>query len=409
MFINPFWSHVNPNLALVNELIKKGVDVIFFSTEFFQPFLSKLCEVSLYPDNDNLFDWGIENKVEDIDEGIRKILGYYNRNFGEAFNKLFLFATEMIKRYNPSCIIYDYFDASWAKNAADDCKVVSIASSPTYAINRSLFMENPHDFVRYVWRVPQNSKLLSTDKSIIKFSEHITRRICFEKNLKKFDLFEIGNSSYLNIVHTSRELQPYAKHFGYEFLFVGCQILRLESSPIDFANQLGNHPIIYFSLGSTIRSVDISLMKMCVDGLRSLNTPVVMSLGQYVKPQDIAEDIEKQFILRNYVPQIEVLRYSDVFITHCGHNSINEALLAGVPMICIPIQTDQFINAKVVCDNGAGIYLEREGLNEEMLRRAVKFVLENHESMKMNARRLGKSLSQTDDFKCAVERIMSFQ
>ena len=408
MFINPFWSHVNPNLALVHELKKKGAEIVFFSTEIFKPFLSNLCEVSLYPDDKSLFDWGIEEKVKDISEGIRKIVGYYNRNFGKAFLRLFLFAKDMIKRFDPTCIIYDYFDASWAKDAANACGVVSIASSPTYAINRALFLNKPSEFARYVWRIPLDSKITNTDQGIIKLAEHISRRICYEKKLNEFDLFEIGNSDYLNIIHTSRDLQPYVRCFNDKFLFVGCQIFGIDPISADFVSQLEKHPIIYFSLGSTIRSADKALMKICIDGLKTLNLSVIMSIGPYVEPQDIATDITDQFILRKHVPQTDVLEHTDVFITHCGHNSVKEALLASVPMVCIPIQTDQFINAKVVCDNGAGIYLEREGLNEETLCNAVKYVLKNYESMKISAQRLGKSLRQTYEFECAIKKIMDY-
>lgn len=406
MFINPFWSHVNPNLALVHELIKKGVDVVFFTTPKFKPFLSKLCEVSLYPDDESLFDWGIEKKVKNINVGIRKIVDYYNRNFDKPFVRLFSFAKDMIRQFAPTCIIYDYFDASWAKDAANACGVISIASSPTYAINRAMFLNKPSEFARYVWRIPIDSKLTNTDRGIIKLAEHISRRICYEKNLKKFDLFEIGNSDYLNLIYTSRDLQPYAEYFDDKFLFVGCQVFKVDPTPIDFISQLENHPIIYFSLGSTIRSADKDLMKVCVDGLKSMCSPVIMSIGPYVEPQEIAANIGRQFILREHVPQLDMLRYTDVFITHCGHNSVKEALLAGIPMVCIPIQTDQFINAKVICDNGAGIYLEREGLTGEMLCKAVKYVLKNHKSMKEKAQLMGESLRQSFEFECAVEKIM---
>jgi len=170
MFINPFWSHVNPNLALVHELIKKGVDVVFFTTPKFKPFLSKLCEVSLYPDDESLFDWGIEKKVKNINVGIRKIVDYYNRNFDKPFVRLFSFAKDMIRQFAPTCIIYDYFDASWAKDAANACGVISIASSPTYAINRAMFLNKPSEFARYVWRIPIDSKLTNTDRGIIKLA-----------------------------------------------------------------------------------------------------------------------------------------------------------------------------------------------------------------------------------------------
>jgi len=48
------------------------------------------------------------------------------------------------------------------------------------------------------------------------------------------------------------------------------------------------------------------------------------------------------------VPQIEVLQHADVFLTHCGMNSVNEAMSFGVPMVAMPFINDQISNAKRV-------------------------------------------------------------
>ncbi|XWS22965.1 hypothetical protein CRYUN_Cryun29cG0080800 [Craigia yunnanensis] len=50
--------------------------------------------------------------------------------------------------------------------------------------------------------------------------------------------------------------------------------------------------------------------------------------------------------------QLEVLEHESVgcFLTHCGYNSVLEALGLGVPMAAIPQWTDQATNAKHVED-----------------------------------------------------------
>ena len=52
-------------------------------------------------------------------------------------------------------------------------------------------------------------------------------------------------------------------------------------------------------------------------------------------------DLEKfrglpdNFLVRQYVPQQQLLEHVDLFITHAGMNSVNEAICFGVPMIML--------------------------------------------------------------------------
>mmetsp|Transcript_13551 Transcript_13551/g.26285 ORF Transcript_13551/g.26285 Transcript_13551/m.26285 type:complete len:461 (+) Transcript_13551:43-1425(+) len=64
--------------------------------------------------------------------------------------------------------------------------------------------------------------------------------------------------------------------------------------------------------------------------------------------------------LESFVPQYAVLAHSKtaVFVTHCGANSVYEALLNSVPMVCCPTGKDQPANAARVVSSGAGVYAE---------------------------------------------------
>nr|DAD35133.1 TPA_asm: hypothetical protein HUJ06_005773 [Nelumbo nucifera] len=57
-------------------------------------------------------------------------------------------------------------------------------------------------------------------------------------------------------------------------------------------------------------------------------------------------------VIRGWAPQVLILRHRAVgaFLTHCGWNSVLEALVAGVPMLAWPMGADQFINARLLVE-----------------------------------------------------------
>ena len=87
---------------------------------------------------------------------------------------------------------------------------------------------------------------------------------------------------------------------------------------------------------------------------------IVMSIGSKTKISDLGE-IPKNFIVKNYVPQTELLTYTKLFITR-RMNSAHEGLYNGVPLVVIPQSADQPVVAKQVESLGAGIKLQMQGL-----------------------------------------------
>ncbi|KAF3437610.1 hypothetical protein FNV43_RR20366 [Rhamnella rubrinervis] len=58
-------------------------------------------------------------------------------------------------------------------------------------------------------------------------------------------------------------------------------------------------------------------------------------------------------VVKSWVPQLEVLKKESVggFVTHCGWNSILEALVTGVPMIAWPLYAEQHINRNALVED----------------------------------------------------------
>ena len=74
------------------------------------------------------------------------------------------------------------------------------------------------------------------------------------------------------------------------------------------------------------------------------------------------------------VDQIAVLRKADVFLTHCGMNSVSEGLYFGVPLVMLPQTAEQQGVAERVCQVGAGKKLS--GTDGETILATVREVME---------------------------------
>ena len=64
-----------------------------------------------------------------------------------------------------------------------------------------------------------------------------------------------------------------------------------------------------------------------------------------------------------YVDQMAVLEKADVFISHCGMNSVSESLYCAVPLVLLPITPEQNAVAKRVEELGAGIMPQSHDAN----------------------------------------------
>ncbi|XP_048551740.1 UDP-glycosyltransferase 88A1-like [Triticum urartu] len=110
-------------------------------------------------------------------------------------------------------------------------------------------------------------------------------------------------------------------------------------------------------------------------------------------PQGFLERTKgRGLVVKSWAPQADVLRHraTGAFVTHCGWNSVLEAVAAGVPMLCLPLEAEQKMN-KVCMTEDMGVAVELEGymagfVKAEEVEAKVRLVIEGGDGRQLRAR-----------------------
>jgi zeaxanthin glucosyltransferase len=104
-------------------------------------------------------------------------------------------------------------------------------------------------------------------------------------------------------------------------------------------HRLDGHPLIYVTLGTT-RNAKSFLIRLIAEACRDLHVQLVISLGNRFDAGSF-DDLPGNPVVVQYAPQLEILKAARLVITHGGLNTVLETLMAGKPMVAIPLAHDQ--------------------------------------------------------------------
>lgn len=352
-FSIPAYGHTNPTISLVKELTDMGVKVWYYSFEEFREkiegtnavFIS--CDDYLPPTPKNL-DRKVGKDFAALIEMVTHVTQAMDKSvFGQLLT------------LQPDCIVSDSL-CFWGKLFARKLRIPYICSTTTFAFNRYSARLMKKDFgqaLRMLAGIPRINKCI---KQLRTCGYEITNFLSLIQNDNETD----------TIVYTSKEFQPMSETFSEKHHFIGPSIPKT-----DAITRQQNLPQLYISLG-TVNNVDVDFYKSCLKAFENSEIQVIMSVGDKTHIEALGS-IPENFIVKNKVNQLQVLQTADVFLSHCGMNSVNESLYYAVPLILFPQQEEQKAVAVRVEELGAGLFLKSR--KAQAIRTAVTTLLHNPE------------------------------
>jgi UDP:flavonoid glycosyltransferase YjiC (YdhE family) len=131
-------------------------------------------------------------------------------------------------------------------------------------------------------------------------------------------------------------------------------------APVSFPD--GDSPTVLVGLGTTCQG-QAPMLRSIVDQLGQLEVRAVVTTAGQAQLQ-----APPNVTVVDRVPHGDLLPATDVFVTHAGLGSCAAGLLAGVPLVCTPIDRDQPLNASRVEAVGAGMTTAVDGVGSAIER-----------------------------------------
>lgn len=379
----PGHGHVNPTIGLVKELISRGDTITYYCTEEFRE--------KIEPTGATFIAYNAID-VEDATSG-----DYIN-----SLKHLTSICSGLLdKLWETKDDNYDYMIYDSMINIGD--KIGELLNVPniirsitTFAFSKILLDD---------LRSHNMNMLLNFDPKEIHSVVKSMQKKYGVNFLKAFIKSLNNNKAHINIVFTSKYFQPRIEDFDDSYKFIGPSIAdrkELSNFRIDNPN---NKKILFISLG-TVANRNFNFYKESFNAFRDKNDLIViMSIGKKNKISNLG-DIPSNFLVYNYVPQLELLKQVDFFITHGGMNSTSEGLFNNLPLIVVPQFGDQFIVGKRVEELKAGINLHKANITSNDILDAFN-KLSSDKSFAENSKIIGKSLRESGGYKKAAMEIQN--
>ncbi|KAL5163954.1 Linamarin synthase 2 [Glycine soja] len=210
-------------------------------------------------------------------------------------------------------------------------------------------------------------------------------------------------------------------------LSIGSSLWVEDSKCLESLDKWQPNSVVYVNYGSWTVITEHHLKEIALGFANSMHPflwiirPDVMMGESAILPKEFFYEIKERGYITNWCPQERVLAHSSIglFLTHCGWNSLTEAICEGKPMICWPFFAEQQMNCRYACTTwGIGMELNH-GVKRGEIVELVKEMIEGDKAKEMKQNVLEwrkKALEATDiggssynDFNRFVKEALHFE
>nr|QSM19622.1 glycosyltransferase [Arnebia euchroma] len=371
-------GHISPFLELAKILKNHNFNVYFCSTPInLKNITKKLADNSI-------------NQVEIHLQSSPELPPHYHTTNGLPPNLIFSLVdalqkagpafSNILEIVQPDLVIYD-ISQPWLPpiTASYDVPAVFFQTTGTSTVGFFLrFLKRPD--------LEFPSSALKFSESEMKVFRRVQKKNPSEDKLKDRFLGVLEQSNEIILVRSSRAFEE--KYIDFETIVAEKKMVplgSLVSEPVEnnldddteiiiqWLNEKNKASTVYVSFGSecflTKEEMKEVALGLEISGVNFIW--VVRSPGgektelEEVLPEGFLDRIKgRGFIEEGWAPQAKILKHPSTggFVSHCGWGSLMESITFGVPLIAVPMQYDQPMNAKLVVEMGVGLEVAK-GVN----------------------------------------------
>ncbi len=377
----PAEGHVNPTLGMVKGFTERGDHVHYITTEKFKTRLEGVGAVVHLQK-----DWlRVYSPDPNSAEGMNNFLKVHIQTSMDTLE----ITREIAEQHDFDLVFFDKFGAG--ELVRDYLGIPGVSSSASFLMPDIALKRLPlHPDSEIPFEPSAEAKNMMTQLEK-KFG-------VWPKNVLQF----MTNKGELQIVYTSRHFQPNSESFGDENIFIGPSFPKREGKHHFPIEDLEGEQVIYISMGTVLKDQE-AFINTCIEAFGDFKGKVIIAAGEradFAKIKTAPEHIR----IFSYVPQLEVLQRADVFITHGGMNSVNEAVHHHVPLVVVPHDKDQPMVAQRLKELGAGYRLAKQSITAGKLQEAVQNVLSDG-AYKEGIQKIDRSFQESGGVTLALNRI----
>lgn len=406
----PAIGHLNPICALGNELKRRGHKVTLFLVPEMENKL-KTTGLEFYPIGEADYKPGeVAKFYKELGEksgisGLKVIIEFFNKEIDMHFREL----PEVLKQTGVEALIVDQTTYAGG-TVADFLGLPYVTVCNALLINREEGV--PPYFTNWTYNTAWWARLRNRlgISLLNRLGNPIWEAVQNQRRQWNLEPYVDRNNLGSNLAQIC-QLPP-----GYDFPreklaecfhYVGPLQDPSGNEPISFSipfpfEKLTGQPLIYAALG-TLQNRKPEIFECIAQACVDIEAQLVISLGI---PDSKDDDIKLPGspIVVPFAPQQQIIDRAALVVTHAGMNTTLGALSSGVPMVAIPITSEQPGIASRTAWSGAGEAIALKKLTVSKLRETIERVL-TEDSYKQNALRLQAAIRSAGGVKGAADII----